>query len=259
MRRSIEVPDAHVQGAVRPVPVAEHRWSRYVGVGDSLSEGLGDPLPGGRLRGWAAVLAEHLRQAAPQLAFTNLAVRGHRTRDAIRRQLPAALALRPDLVTVFIGGNDVLLNVRLDRGRFAEELDWLVSPLARPGVTVVLSTLPDLTACSALLPPVRGQVRRRVETVNDVVRDAADRFDTLLLDAWYEPRTREHAFWSFDRIHPSAEGHRQIAAAVAGLLGVPVAPPAAGPPAAGSGVTVLRRYAREGAWLARYGLMVPAS
>src|SRR5439155_13651175 len=81
--------------------------------------------------------------------------------------------------------------------------------------------------------------------------------DTLLLDAWYEPRTREHAFWSFDRIHPSAEGHRQIAASVAGLLGVPVEP-AAGRPAAGSGVTVLRRYAREAAWLARYGLMVPA-
>src|SRR6058998_757229 len=117
------------------------RWSRYVAVGDSLSEGVGDPLPGGRLRGWAALLADHLRQAAPDLAFTNLAVRGHRTRDAIRRQLPAALALRPDLVTVFIGGNDVLLNVRLDRARLDDELDRLVAPLAQGAATVVLSTL----------------------------------------------------------------------------------------------------------------------
>ena len=197
------------------------RWSTYVAVGDSLSEGLGDPLPGGRLRGWAAVLAEHLRQAAPQLAFTNLAVRGHRTRDAIRRQLPAALALRPDLVTVFIGGNDVLLNVRLDRARLDDELDRLVAPLAQAAATVVLSTLPDLAARSPLLPPVRGRLRRRVETVNEVTRDVADRYDTLLLDAWAEPRTQEHAFWSFDRIHPSAEGHRLIAASVAELLGVP--------------------------------------
>jgi lysophospholipase L1-like esterase len=228
-------------------------WSRYVAVGDSLSEGLGDPLPGGGLRGWAALFAGRLRQIEPELEFTNLAVRGHRSRDAIRRQLPAALALQPDLVTVFIGANDVLLTVRFDRGRFADELDRLVAPLARPGVTVVLSTLPDLTARAPLLPPVRGQVRRRVETVNEVIRDAADRYDTLLLDAWFDPRTRRHAFWSFDRIHPSAEGHRLIAASVAELVGLPVEEDADGP-AVASSATVLRRYALEAAWLARYGL-----
>jgi lysophospholipase L1-like esterase len=138
------------------------QWSRYVAVGDSLSEGLGDPLPGGRLRGWAVLFAEHLRRVASELQFTNLAVRGYRAIEAIRHELNAALALRPDLVTVFIGGNDVLLNVRLDKGRFADELERLVAPLARPGVTTVMSTLPDLTACSPLLPPLRGRVRRRV-------------------------------------------------------------------------------------------------
>jgi lysophospholipase L1-like esterase len=81
----------------------------------------------------------------------------------------------------------VRLDLRRDRARFADELDRLVAPLARPDVTLVLATLPDLTACSAL--------RRRVET------------------------TREHSFWSFDRIHPSAEGHRAIAASVAELVG----------------------------------------
>jgi lysophospholipase L1-like esterase len=80
----------------------EHPRSRWVAVGDSLSEGLGDPLPGGSLRSWASLFAEHLRQVAPQLQFTNLAVHGHHTRDAIHRQLPAALAVQPDLVTVFI-------------------------------------------------------------------------------------------------------------------------------------------------------------
>jgi hypothetical protein len=123
---------------------------------------LGDPLPSGSLRGWAALVAEYLRRISPQLQFTNLAVRCHRTRDAIRHQLAAALALRPDLVTVFIGGNDVLLNVCLERVRFADQLDRPVAPLAQPDVTVVLSTLPDLTACSPLLPPLRGPARRRV-------------------------------------------------------------------------------------------------
>src|SRR6188472_1852742 len=93
-----------------PLDVQRRRsWARYVAVGDSLSEGLGDPLPGGGLRGWTVLLADHLRQSSPDMSFTNLAVRGYRARDAIQRELPEAIALHPDLVTVFIGGNDVLL------------------------------------------------------------------------------------------------------------------------------------------------------
>jgi lysophospholipase L1-like esterase len=129
---SVEFTVLHTRSQpVAGVPLApdrRHRWRRHVAVGDSLSEGLGDPLPDRGVRGWATLFAEHLREVAPELEFTNLAVRGHRTRDAIRRQLPAALELRPDLVTVFIGGNDVLLSTRLDRARFSDDPDWLVAP-----------------------------------------------------------------------------------------------------------------------------------
>lgn len=238
-----------------PRETRPREWKRYVAVGDSLSEGLGDPLPGGGLRGWAALFAEHLRRVSPKLQFTNLAVRGYRAREALRRELDAAVALQPDLVTAFIGGNDVLLNVRFDHARFADELERLVAPLARPGVTMVMSTVPDLTARSLLLPPLRGQLRRRIEAVNAVIRDVSRRHDAALLDAWYEPETRKRWFWSVDRIHPSAEGHQVIAASVAALLGVPVETADRIP---ASGGAVLRRYTGEAAWLARYGLRVPA-
>ena len=199
------------------------------------------------------LLAEHLRQVSPEMSFTNLAVRGYRARDAIQRELPEAIALQPDLITVFIGGNDVLLTPRLDGARFADELDQLLAPFADPSVTVVLSTLPDLAAVSPLPPPLRGQLRRRVETVNEVIRQAAHRYDTVLLDAWAEPRILRHAMWSFDRIHPSAAGHRLIAASVAELLGVPaVARSRRGCLGVTSGV--IRRHAAEITWLLRHGL-----
>lgn len=248
----MESSSQHVVG-IPLAPQQRRPWTRYVAIGDSLSEGLGDPLTGGRLRGWAVLLAERLRRVSPEMSFTNLAVRGYRARDAIQLELPEAIALQPDLITVFIGGNDVLLAPRLDAARFADELDQLLAPFADPSVTVVLSTLPDLAAVSPLPPPLRGQLRRRVETVNQVIRQAAHRYDTVLLDAWAEPRILRHAMWSFDRIHPSSAGHRLIAASVADLLGVP-ATPVADEAVSASPRGVIRRHAAEITWLIRHGL-----
>lgn len=246
----------HVHGTALP---AQHsgRWNRYVAIGDSLSEGLGDPLHRGEVRGWAHLLAQHLRRSQPDLVFTNLAVRGHLARNALREQLEPALALEPDLVSVFIGGNDVLLRPAFRPERFDEDLSALVEPFAGRA-TVVLSTLPDLTACSPLPPPVRGRLRQRIVAANQVIRETAQRYDTVLLDAWADPRTRRHAMWSIDRIHPSAEGHRLIAASVAGLLRVPLDPDAhVSAPAAI--IPTVRRYVREAAWLLRYAAARPVA
>ena len=230
-------------------------WSRYVAIGDSLSEGLGDPLPGGGTRGWAHRLAAHLQAEQPDLAFTNLAVRGHLAADALRDQLDPALRLQPDLVSVFIGGNDVLLRPSFQPERFAEQLAALVEPFG-DSATVVLSTLPDLTACSPMPPPLRGRLRRRIIAANEVIAATADRCEVLLYDAYADQRTRRHAMWSIDRIHPSTEGHRLIAASVAELLGVPL-DPGEHAPVRDSLIGTARRHGREAAWLLRYAAARP--
>lgn len=242
------VPGTSLSGGPRP-------WCRYVALGDSLSEGLGDPVPGGRTRGWATLLAERLRERNPELSFTNLAVRGYMVRHALIRQLQPALALRPDLVSVFVGGNDALLRPVFRAEQFGADLDLLVAPLAATGATVVLSTLPDLTACSPLPPPYRGLLRRRLEAANTQIRRLAQQHDTVLLDAWADERTRRHSMWSIDRIHPSAEGHRLIAQSVADLLGLLDDQPV-------HDVTPgrlrddLRRHVREVHWLLRHGAAI---
>lgn len=237
------------------VPLADdhpRRWRRYVALGDSLSEGLGDPQSGGRTRGWATLLADRLQSGHPDLQFTNLSARGYLARHALARQLHRAQQLEPDLVSVFIGGNDVLLSPMFDRARFADELEQLVAPFAEARATVVLSTLPDLTACSPLPPPLRGLLRRRLSAANDIVIDTAQRHGTVLLEAWGDPRTRRHGMWSVDRIHPSADGHRLIATSVAALLGLPVDEHEHEPAPTGCRA-VARRYAGEAAWLLGHG------
>jgi lysophospholipase L1-like esterase len=178
-------------------------------------------------------------------------VRCHLARHALTRQLDAALAFEPDLVSVFIGGNDVLLRRAFEPELFAGELTALVEPFAARRCTVVMSTLPDLTACSPLLPPVRGALRQRLASANAVIREVSSAHDAVLLDAWADPRTRRHGMWSIDRIHPSAEGHRLIAASVAELLGVPIGADAH-EPLPSSVLATARRHLREAAWLVRY-------
>ncbi|MFW6187080.1 MAG: SGNH/GDSL hydrolase family protein, partial [Actinomycetota bacterium] len=54
-----------------------HPWHRMVSIGDSFTEGIGDPDPGapGGHRGWADRVAEELHRLSPDLAYANLAVR----------------------------------------------------------------------------------------------------------------------------------------------------------------------------------------
>lgn len=234
-------------------PGGRTAWHRYVALGDSLSEGLGAPVPGGATRGWAALLADRLRRDEPEMEFVNLAVRGYMVRHALERQLQPALALEPDLVSVLIGGNDCLLRPSLRLDRFATDLERLVAPFAACGATVVMSTLPDLTACSPVPRPYRAVLRSRLTAVNAVIEEVSRRHGTVLLDAWSDPRTRQHGMWSIDRIHPSADGHRLIAASVAELLGVPVEPADVRPPT-GNPLEVGRRHLAELQWLLRYGL-----
>ena len=111
--------------------------------------------------------------------------------------------------------------------------------------------MPDLTACSLLLPPLRGALRRRIVAANEVIRDAADRHQTVLLDSWADERTRRHAMWSLDRIHPSTQGHRLIAKTVAELLGVPTDGSLEELDRESAADTV-RRHGRELAWLTRH-------
>ena len=117
---------------------------RVVALGDSITAGFGDPIPGGGWRGWAALLAAAL---APPGAvhFHNLAHSGALTNDVADRQLPVAQRLRPDVATVVVGINDTL-RAGFDADLVGERLDRIVRLLAAAGTVVLTARLPDPSA-----------------------------------------------------------------------------------------------------------------
>lgn len=180
---------------------------RYVALGDSLTEGVGDPVGNG-WRGWAALLAGGLSE--PSAEFTNLAVSGAQTRDVLETQLPAALELRPDVASVLVGVNDTLRST-FDIEKIAQRLDKVYESFTRQGTAVLTACLPDPGTMLGLPGVLGNPLARRQRAVNTVVHTLSERYGAVHLHAVDDPWIMDRAMWSSDRLHPGERGHRQIA------------------------------------------------
>ncbi|WP_067539963.1 SGNH/GDSL hydrolase family protein [Nocardia crassostreae] len=191
-------------------------FTRYVALGDSQTEGVGDGDDATGLRGWADRLAEQLAAVNPELRYANLAVRGKLARQIRAQQLDAALALRPDLATVMAGMND-LLRPGFDADEVIEHIHAMFAALTAQGATVVTLTFPDAGRIIPITRPIRG----RVHAMNARLRAAADRYGVIVAETGHHPVVADPRLWSPDRLHASPLGHRLIADAVADALGLP--------------------------------------
>ncbi|RKS06673.1 lysophospholipase L1-like esterase [Nocardiopsis sp. Huas11] len=189
---------------------------RYVALGDSQTEGVGDGDDDAGLRGWADRLAEHLAADGTRVEYANLAVRGRLAGQVRAEQLAPAVDLRPDLATVVAGVND-LLRPSYDADRVADHLEAMFAELAGAGARVATMTFPDV---SRLAPLARPLLPRLVD-LNARIRAAAARHGAVVLETHGHPVTTDPRLWCADRLHCGPLGHARIAAAMASALGVP--------------------------------------
>ncbi|WP_416958920.1 SGNH/GDSL hydrolase family protein [Streptomyces sp. Agncl-13] len=193
------------------------RTVRFVALGDSLTEGVGDPV-GEAWRGWAALLADGLaEQPEESVEFTNLAVSGAQSRDVLERQTPAGLALNPDVVSVVIGVNDTL-RCTFDIQAVAARLDEVYAAFTAQGATLLTACLPDPGAMLGLPGALARPLARRQRAVNTVVHALSERYGAVHLHAAEGAWIMDRAIWSADRLHPGERGHRQLALRFHALL-----------------------------------------
>lgn len=224
------------------------RIARYVAIGDSSTEGLVDPDGRGGYIGWSRRLAQRIAAAQGAIEYANLAQKGLTTREIRDRQFERALALQPDLVSLFSGTNDVLAR-DFDVRDFATDTRLMQRAFRERGATVITFTLPDLTP---LLPMAR-RIAPRILSMNAALRDVCTETGALYVDFAQYPVTTDARLWNPDRIHANAAGHARIAEALAEALEVAGAShvwseplPVQPPPSA------LRRALTESAWTLRY-------
>ena len=190
---------------------------RYVAIGDSFTEGVGDELPDGGVRGWADIAAQGWADAAGEpVAYANLAIRGKLVWPIVHEQLEPALALRPTHLSFNGGGNDIL-RPRTTIAHVVDAFSHVLRRCDEEGVTLILLSGANP---SAQLPLSRLVQRRGDELSDAVVARLGDRTDVVRALNWPDRRLSTPAFWSADRLHMNTRGHHRVAARVLNALGV---------------------------------------
>jgi len=196
--------------------VNDPMFKRFVAVGDSFAEGVGDVEPRcpNGVRGWADRVAEVLARRDAEFRYANLALRGRLMPAIIEEQLEPALAMRPDLVAICAGAND-LIRPTVDIDALIEQYDGAIGRLQDAGATVVSFTAYDTGGT-----PVFGALRGRLAIYNELLREVVDRRGIVLVDFWRMHEYTERRMWEFDRMHLSAAGHQRMAIGVLDALGI---------------------------------------
>lgn len=200
-------------------------WDSFVAIGDSFTEGMTDALEDGSddplYVGWADRLAMELsrRRIAANLAplkYANLAVRGKLIGQVNREQLDAAIAMKPALMSIIAGGND-MIRPGSSADKVAALLEEMVVKVRSQGIEVLL--------CAHYAPrhsPVLGLARPTVAIFNSNLWSIARRHGCYVMDQWGLRSLNDTSILAPDRLHLTGEGHQIMMNAALEALGQPV-------------------------------------
>jgi acyl-CoA thioesterase I len=181
----------------------------YVALGDSTVEGVGASAAD---RTYVALLHARLRGSYPKARVDNLGVSGARSSDVVATQLDRAIGLRPDLVTLSVGPNDITGGVAV--GAYERNLELILRRLTQEtSAVVVVNLVPDL----AVTPRFQGAgflVGRMSADFNAVIVKTARRHGARVVDLYAASRAevpKHPELIAGDGYHPSDLGYARWA------------------------------------------------
>jgi lysophospholipase L1-like esterase len=182
----------------------------YVALGASDAVGVGSNQPGSQ--GYVPLVATHLPKGSHTI---NLGISGIHLHEALTQELPLALNLAPDLVTIWLVSNDFIAGVPYDS--YMRDLDTLLKQLhAGTHARLVMANLPDFTRLPAfanLTPTQKSTMLTNIKRWNAQIATLAAHYHVALVDLFSQgSQLISHPeYISADGFHPSPLGYVQLA------------------------------------------------
>jgi lysophospholipase L1-like esterase len=223
-------------------------FTRYIALGDSMTEGMTDEVVNGKFRGWADRIADVMAQQNPQFTYANLAVRGKLIQQVIDDQLPQIekyVEGKQTLVSFHAGANDVIrpnYNPAVTLPLYIEA----AKKVAATGCTLMLFTVMEKPTSDGRT----GKIwESRFHEFNKIVRHTAEVTGAVLIDWNVAPFLSDIRFLAVDRLHLNAEGHYRVSQGVLEKLGLPFDSEWKVPLPPAEQISFAKRFASNARWI----------
>jgi lysophospholipase L1-like esterase len=193
-------PGAAATATMRPTYV-------FVAIGASETFGEGADRPA--TQNWPTDFSVHLPSGAK---VVNLGIPGATAQGALQGELPAALDSMPNLVTVWLGTNDVIQQVPLVT--YQRNLDMILTQLVtKTKASIAVANLPNLNLLPRFANQDQAALKAQVKQWNDIIAQEVTSHHLILVDIFSQTSqlVAHPEYLSGDGLHPSTLGYRQIA------------------------------------------------
>ena len=182
-------------------------WKRFVAIGDSFTEGIGDEVEGIALKSWV----DHFVQLCEKdIEYANFAKRGLVTEEIRLQQLEKALTFNPDLVSLIAGANDVLKG-RWNHDAYKNDMEFMVDTLSKAGADIIIANLPDFTVRLPFASEKKQEIKEQLLEANEVIHSLSREYKLHHVDFWNHQLVNDNTLWSTDFIHPNSKGYVKVA------------------------------------------------
>ena len=178
----------------------------YVSLGDSLTAGVGVDT---YTSSYPYLLAQSLAGKSA-IELKNFAWPGAKTKDVIA-SLPAALAQKPDIVTLLVGVNDIH-DRKMTAAEFEENYRVILETLTKKTkAKIYIISIPYIGTRALFLPPFNYYFNYETTKFNDIIRRLAGEYKLPYIDIATPTRSlfsSDATLYSIDSFHPSAAGYK---------------------------------------------------
>ncbi|MGN4443724.1 SGNH/GDSL hydrolase family protein [Bacillus cereus group sp. MYBK79-1] len=182
-------------------------WKRFVAIGDSFTEGIGDEVEGIALKSWV----DHFVQlCALDIEYANFAKRGLVTKEIRSQQLEKALTFNPDLVSLIAGANDVLKG-HWNYQEYKNDMEFMIDTLSKTDADIIIASLPDFTVRLPFSSEKKQMLKKQLLEANEVILSLSREYKLHYVDFWNHPLVNDNSLWSTDLIHPNSKGYVKVA------------------------------------------------